>query len=681
MGKKHKAPKQRKILKEIIGKVAQSGKRKTKGHSRAALYDAKSERLPLVTGKLAMTPGGFGFVSVEGQNEDIFIPVKFTLNGMDGDKVKVALLPKREGGIDEGRGPAGKIVEVLERKRETIVGELIAGHKIRPLNKRISEEIQVSGSLCGAKRGDWIEVKLLQTENDGYKRGIVTKRIGEAGTIKSDMDAVIAEYDLPGPYTDEQNEAAGRLECAPIKRTDLTSVFTLTIDPQDAKDFDDAISISPGDNSNEVKLGVHIADVAGWVTRKSELNKEAYLRSFTAYLPGRTLPMLPKILTAKISLTEGDVMPAHTVMFTICTNSGKILSSQRFHSLINVNRRLSYDQLQEYIDSGKPLSDWDKDFVANVDMLYDVFKKVRRLRKHNEQFLEIATTEIRVLCDEEKELILGIKRKNQREADQIVEEFMLAANSAVAEELITKKIPGLFRTHPEPDPDKLEEFCALMTDSFGLNPGALLSRTEINKFLEHIEDGPQKPIIMNSFLRSLPRAMYKAEPELHFGLGKTMYSHFTSPIRRYPDLAVHQQLWALDTGDKLRSNKKFEEFAISCTEKEANNDEAWYSANDRLKLRYLQQMIDENVEQEMFHDGMVAKVTPAGLVVDIQDLGVYGFVPIESLRGDFKHRRSDNKLVSRHSSSQYKTGDVLYLRLAQIDFVKGQAIFNPAQRG
>ncbi len=677
MGKKHKSPKQRNIIRDIYGKAPKTGRRKTRGHSRAAI-PSKSERLPLTTGRITMTPGGFGFVAPDEGDQDIFIPVKFTLNAMDGDTVKVAILPKREGGIDEGKGPAGKVVEILERKRETVVGELLAGHKIRPLNKRITEDIQVSGSLCGAKRGDWIEVKLLQTESGGYKRGIVNKRIGQVGTIQSDLDAVMAEYDLPEPYTERQNQDAAKIERVPIDRTDLTDVFTITVDPHDAKDFDDAISIAPGDNPNEIQLGVHIADVAAWITRKSEWNKEAYLRAFTAYLPGRTLPMLPRDLTALISLTENVVSPAHTVMFTVDTDTGNILKTKRFHSRIKVNSRLNYAELQEYLDTKKPLNGWDKDFVTDIDKIYDVFTKMRSLRKQKEQFLEIATTEIRVLCDEGKNEITGIARKNQREADQIIEEFMLAANSAVAEELITKKVPGLFRTHPEPDPDKLEEFVALMLGSFGIDPGNLLSRTEINKFLRDVEDGPKKPIIMNSFLRSLPRAMYKAEPELHFGLGKTMYSHFTSPIRRYPDLVVHQQLWALDTGDKLRSNKKFEEIASNCTEKEANNDEAWYSANDRLKLRYLQQMLDEEAENELLHEGLVAKVNAAGLLVDIQSLGIYGFVPIDSLRGNFKLRRSEGRLVSVYGKTEYKAGDFIYLRLSQIDFIKGQAVFKPA---
>ena len=620
MAKKHTANKKRGIIKDIISKLRGGEKRKTKGHSRLRPI---SEKVDKIEGFITMTPGGFGFVTPlptaddSEKRDDVFIPVKFVGQAMDGDKVRVALLPKRPGGIDEGRGPAGQVIEILERGRDTVVGELLSGHKVRPLSKRINEDIIVSGGMCGAKRGDWVEVKLLQTEKDGFKRGIVSRNIGKAGTIKSDLDAVKVEYNLPDPYSQARNRDAADLPRQEISRTDLTGLITATIDPQDAKDFDDALSISPGQNPDEVELGVHIADVAAWITRGSEFDKEARLRSFTAYLPGRTLPMLPRDLTALISLTEGTISPAHTVMFTVNSKTGKITGFRRFHSLIKVDRRLSYDQVQEFIDSGKKPGDWSPEFTAAIKQLLDISRKMRRLRKHEEKFLEITTTEIRILCDEKTEQILGIVRHDQREADQIVEECMLAANSAVAAELIERNIPGVYRVHGEPNPDKLEEFSALMSSAFELSTGLLLTREEMNKFLESIEDGPQKPLIMNAFLRSLPRAMYSAEDGLHFGLGKMKYAHFTSPIRRYPDLAVHQQLWALDSGGHLRSNKKFAELAESCTEKEFNNDEAWFSANDRLKLRYLQQQLDDNPNNELLHNGMVNKVNKAGLIVEI----------------------------------------------------------------
>jgi len=302
---------------------------------------------------------------------------------------------------------------------------------------------------------------------------------------------------------------------------------------------------------------------------------------------------------------------------------------------------------------------------------------MRRYRQQEEKFLMLETPEIRVLCDEAAEKIHGIARKIQREADEIVEECMLAANTAVAIELMEKTLPGLFRIHDEPSPDKLAEFSALMAGSFGLSVGDLSNRVACNNFLKSIEDGPRKPVIINAFLRSLPRAIYKDDAALHFGLGKTRYSHFTSPIRRYPDLAVHQQLWALDTNTKWRAKKKIADIAAYCTEREMKNDEAWYAANDRMKLRYLQQIMDEKPDQSILHEGMIAKVNAGGLLVDIQELGIYGFVPLERLAGQYRYHKGEGKLTASFGHRSYKVGDFIYLKLAQIDFIHGQAIFSP----
>jgi len=669
MGRKSRAAR-RQTIRETLNIV----RRKTKGHSRV------NQSVPVsgekITGKITMTPAGFGFVARDG-GPDIFIPPKFVNGAMDGDTVNVALLPPRPEDIESQHGPAGRIVEIVERGRNAIVGEVLAGRKIRPLNKRIAEDIRLSGNLKGAQRGDWVKIKLLETEQNGFKRGLVEENIGKAGSIKGDLDAIMAEYELFDPYTEQQEEEAAALPRQTIKREDFTREFTATIDPEDAKDFDDAISIAgkPGDKT--VDIGVHIADVAAWIVRDGFWDKEAAKRAFTAYLPGRTLPMLPRNLTKLISLTPDVDSPAHSVILTVDTDSGKILKTRRCHTMIRVNHRLTYETVQTYLDTGKKPQEWTNEFVAALDLLVSVFRKMRSYRQQTEKFLILDTPEIRVLCDEASEKILGIVHKVQREADELVEECMLAANTAVATELIEKSLPGLFRTHDEPSPDKLQEFSALMAGAFGLSVGDLSSRTACNNFLRNLEDGPKKPVIINAFLRSLPRAVYQADPALHFGLGKTRYSHFTSPIRRYPDLTVHQQLWAADTNTKLRNKKRIEETAAYCTEREMKNDEAWYAANDRMKLRYLQQIMEENPKEAVLHEGMIAKVNAGGLLVDIQDLGIYGFVPLENLVGDYRYHKGEGKLTARFGKRSYKVGDFIYLKLAQIDFIRGQAVFSP----
>lgn len=253
---------------------------------------------------------------------------------------------------------------------------------------------------------------------------------------------------------------------------------------------------------------------------------------------------------------------------------------------------------------------------------------------------------------------------------------MLAANSAVGTELGQKSVAGLYRVHPAPDPEKIAEFSDLMEEAFGIVPGDLTDRKACNRFIAGLPDDPRRPVILSHLLRSLPRAYYLEKPALHFGLDKGRYSHFTSPIRRYPDLIVHQQLWNLDTHVRTRSVSTLARVAEECSEKEENNDAAYFAANDRLKLRYLQELLEKGGEN--MYEGVVAKVTSAGLQVDVYELGLYGFVPREQLRGDF--RRSSRSLKLRRGEQGYKTGDFIYLRLAQIDFARGNAVFVPAGR-
>jgi ribonuclease R len=361
-------------------------------------------------------------------------------------------------------------------------------------------------------------------------------------------------------------------------------------------------------------------------------------------------------------------------MMTVDVETGKILNSRRFHSNIRLTKRLTFDQVQEFIDGKKP-GDWDKDFCGKMKELVDLALKLRKYRKAQEDFLEIVTTEIRALCDEENEIILGLKREVQRQADELVEDCMLAANSEAAKELIIKSIPGIFRIHPEPPPEKLEEFSAFASGTFNISTGDLNNRSNCNKFLKKLPDDHKKPVIINAFLRSLPRACYTEYPELHFGLGKTRYSHFTSPIRRYPDLLVHQQLWSADSNTRLRSKASMADIAADCSKKEMNNDEAYYAANDRMKLQYLK-MHDDTPEQRVY-EAIITRISSAGLSVDVTDLGIYGFVPSQFL-GQMRYQKKDKKLkAAAHSHQNYKCGDFIFLHLDRIDFIKASAIFRP----
>ncbi|MCK5844376.1 MAG: VacB/RNase II family 3'-5' exoribonuclease, partial [Victivallales bacterium] len=517
----------------------------------------------LFSGKLTVTAGGFGFLAMEKEDEpDLFIPPQFVASALDGDTVTVELLEEkgrpRLSKSGKERGPAAKVVKILERGRAIVVGELLAGRIVRPLNKRLPD-LTVKGSLGDASKGDWVK---LEMPTPGKKQASeippapLIESLGKAGSVASDLAAVIAEYNLPSPYSDEQNEAAANIKPDDsVPRVDLTSLFAVTIDPEDAKDFDDAVSIRNCEKPGEIELGVHIADVSAWISPGDEWDQEAMKRAFTAYIPGNTLPMLPKSLTKLASLTTGGDSFAHSCLITIDAKSGRVLSSKRCFSKVRIAARLTFDEAQASID-GKPPEGWSDELKDNLARVYELTKKMREFRAETEHFINLATTEIRVVCDDATKEILGISRKEQSEADQLIEECMLAANVEVAKELNRKHIPGLYRVHPEPDEEKLLEFSMFMESSFELITGDLSSRIACNKFLDSLPDDHKRPVILDAFLRSMMRATYIEEPALHFGLGKGNYSHFTSPIRRYPDLAIHQQLRAAEAKRELRGMQK-----------------------------------------------------------------------------------------------------------------------------
>ena len=627
----------------------------------------------------AASSGGFGFVERSGQ-ETIFIPAQKTGKAITGDLVTVRITARNG---KRNLGPVGEIVRILSRGRQYVVGELLPGRLLRALDEHFNGNVKITGSVRGIRIGDWIKVRLLDCGGKFTEalRGEIVEKYGETGSVAADLKAVASEFDLPAPYSEADNRAAARLAPMKIKRENLRKLFTVTVDPDDAKDFDDAISISDGKTAGTVQLGVHIADVAAWVKPRGKWDRKAAERGFSAYLPGMFLPMLPAALTAQISLRRGAVCPVHSLLFTIRESTGKILSVRRLHAEIQVNKRLTYDAVQNFIEHPRirPLH-WTEEERVNILRLIRLVCRMRRRRENLEHPLSIETREIRAVCDSTTLTPTGLKENFSREAEQLVEECMLAANSAVAEELLQRSVPGIFRVHAEPQEAKLDDFSRMMHTEFHTATGNLTSRMECENFLRNLPDDPRKPVILSNFLRSLPRALYDAEPALHYGLGKYRYCHFTSPIRRYPDLLVHRQLWALDTKGKLISGKNLQEEAMRCSKLEERNDNAYFAANDRMKLHYLYQQAREDLETPKVYESVISRVMSAGLLISIAELGLFGFLPAEKLmRGETRFNHKSRRFHASRGHVQYKCGDILYVALDSLDFVRGRAVFRPVQ--
>jgi ribonuclease R len=529
--------------------------------------------------------------------------------------------------------------------------------------------------------GDWVEVRL--TPQDGPRdplQAVLLRRLAAADPITADLDAVVVEYGLPDPYTEAEQEAAGRQAPEPVPREDATALAVVTIDPVDAKDFDDGISLEPGERPGTVRVGVHIADVAAFVQPGTALDDGARLRGFTAYLPGRTLPMLPRALSSwQCSLIAGEERLAHTVYLEIDENTGEVLSRRRARTRIRVRQRLTFEEVGEILAQGPVWAGAiPRDVVGTVCQLGELAARLRGLRAEHEAFLRIAVPEIRVLCGETPPRIHTLQRVDAGPAHELVEEFMLAANTAVAEELLALELPGLYRNHAEPRPEDLATFVEWARQTLGVRVPALRDREAVNQFIAAVGRAALRDTVLAQFLRALPRAGYAAACQGHYGLGKPVYCHFTSPIRRYPDLLVHQQLLAHDLGRTARPVAEVEGIGAACTTAEERVDSATYAAVDRLKLRYLRDRQAQSPGE--VYEGIVSRCSNDGLSVYLAEVGMYGIIAVSRLAGGpYRVDRHSGRLCGSQSGKSYKTGDVIYVQCRRADTVRGELTLEPVQ--
>lgn len=659
-------------------------------------------------GIITITRKGFAFVSLEEGQEnipeaDIFIPPQFVGNALTGDLVKVRIKD-----LYNPKGPSGEVVEVVQRKRTTFVGQVVDAHprksriKIKPISNSFSRTLAAKRTL-EVNVKDWVEFSIERTESDyGFDVELI-RQIPTRNNISGILDSLTEEYELPAPYSEEEEEMARNLPLQNIERRDLTNLTTMTIDPIDAKDYDDALSIVHEDEKN-ITIGIHIADVAAYLPPGSYFDKKASDRCFTNYLPGRMIPMLPRtLLKERCSLNADEVKPAHSIFVTLSKNSGEVKNYERFHSFVKVSKRLHYDEVQQYLnsqglsfhkkkasmfeyESGLTYTEtfestwqsWAPNVRKSIDQLFNVYKTVRSRRKALEHYIDVMPKEIRILCGGHPPEIKGIRHEKSDEAHEIVEEFMLMANTLVAEEMFHGHLPSIYRTHPAPNTEALVNFSRWLHETLQVKTGSLATRKNINKLLHTFDPkDPYFDVIMISFVKAMERANYDSTCQPHYGLGKEKYLHFTSPIRRYTDLFVHQQLWAADTGDyKIKEADHANAAANKCTKTEQRYDEAYWAANDRLKLHFIAEKVATGEEVKL--EAVIMNFARTEISIFLPEIGTFGSIPLSSL-GDFYQLSDDNCELygKKENSPVYKKGQILYVHVEHVNTLYNELTFTP----
>ena len=612
----------------------------------------------------------------EDGGEDVFISPSGAKGALSGDRVLVVI----EDDTDR-RGPSGRVETILERHRKKCVG-ILANERgmwgIRPMGRDLPDFLRLDDATAKTARklcklGDWLEVE-LQSEGDRILC-VLPQKVPSDGGVTADLNAIVREYGLPSKYDETAEAEAAALRPVELPREDFRKKTVFTCDPMDARDFDDALSIQAGKKKGTVVLGVHIADVACYVPPSSKLDEEARRRGFTSYLPGRTIGMLPDALAADLcSLREGVDRLAHTVFLTVDSETGEVLSGRRCHTLIRSKKRLCYEQVERLLN-GETVTGMTASLKKTILQLNELTARMREWRRTHEGFLPMEIPEIRVICAGNPPEVAGLSTPSHGRSGEIIEECMLAANVFVAEELRERKIYGLYRNHAQPETENLEEFADMASRILRCRPLNLARRSKMVAFLKMLGDSPVGEVLTMSLLRLLPRADYNTLNKGHYGLGKECYCHFTSPIRRYPDLLTHQQLIAADLKNKdVLKRTAAQKVAMRCNELEVKTDQASFAASDCLKIRELAHEAQAN-GGTLLKEAVVCRVLPSGASIYLRETGLMGFIPTERMGEGIWHLQ-EHGLALSNGWRKLRYGDVIQVRVSQFDAVRGEVVYS-----
>ena len=618
----------------------------------------------------------------EDGGERVWIAERSMGCALNGDRVEVMLFPRRKGKEQEG-----EVITVLERKKTEFVGILEVKPSFAFLyidKKTLTLDLFIPlDKLGGGKNGQRCIGKIVEwTEKDKNPIGEIVAVLGDVGNNDAEMHAILAEFGLPYSYPQEVEDAANEIsdvittdEIA--RRRDMRDVVTFTIDPRDAKDFDDALSIRKLE-SGLWEVGVHIADVTHYVTPDSIIEKEAYKRATSIYLVDRTIPMLPERLCNNIcSLRQNEDKLAYSVVFQL-DEFAEIKGYEICRTVINSNRRFTYEEAQAIIESG------EGDFATEMLKLNEL-AKILRVKRFAKGAIAFDRVEVRFEIDE-KGKPLSVYFKEAKEANKLIEEFMLLANKTVAAHIGKPKgVKGakakpktfVYRVHDVPNPDKLENFSTFIK-RFGYKLKTTGKNQEvssaINNLLDQVVGKREQNLIETLAIRSMAKATYTTENIGHYGLAFDYYSHFTSPIRRYPDMMAHRLLtrYLFEEGRSVNKDE-YEEYC-----EHSSDMEQLAASAERASIKYKQvEYMSDRIGQ--VYDGVISGVTDWGIYVELNENKCEGMIPIRCLSDDYYEFDEKNYcIVGRHTGKRYQLGDELTVKIAKTDLVKKQLDFELA---
>lgn len=635
-------------------------------------YKAPSNRGSENVGFFVRRSNGKNAVLID--DEQIMVAERNSMHALNGDKVRVMISAARK-----GADPEAKVLEIIEAKEQVFIGELIVdrnGARLVPDSKYLAADIILNrNKLKGGKTGDKAIAKItLWKDEEMCPRGEIVDILGRKGENNAEMHAILAEFGLPYNYPENVEKAADKIGAGitpeeVAKREDFRGITTFTIDPRDAKDFDDALSIRVLANGN-YEVGVHIADVTHYVTPGSVIDKEAQKRATSVYLVDRTIPMLPEHLSNGIcSLRPDEEKLTFSAIFEMDAQAN-IINSRIGRTVIKSNRRFTYEEAQERIESG------EGDFATEINVLNGLAKQLRK-RRYDNGALEFDRAEVRFDIDETGRPI-SVYFKESKDANKLIEEFMLLANIAVAEKI--GKVPRnkkaktfVYRVHDTPDADKLSNLSSIAS-RFGFKINAEGRSTEVNKslnrMLRDVKGRGEETMLSMLAIRSMAKAIYSTQNVGHYGLAVPFYTHFTSPIRRYPDMMVHRLLQRYADGGRSADKIKVED---QC--KHSSDMEQLAANAERASIRYKQvEYMKDRLGQ--VYDGVISGVTEWGVYVELDENLCEGLVPVRDLADDYYDYDEKNYcLTGRKTHRKYTLGDRVKVQVARADLDKKQLDF------